>query len=114
MEFSPILANPGSRAVTQNFKDCKVIPSKALTTQHRILVGCIRLSKPIKYTKIKIPTIKWHLLSSERGNGLVVWFGHVMRQDKEFVVRKGLAVQEKKRRLQAPWWTTVAKDMEWA
>ncbi|XP_061721100.1 uncharacterized protein LOC133527920 [Cydia pomonella] len=43
------------------------------------------------------------------------WFGHVMRRDEEYPVKKALAIPEERRergRPLATWWTTVAKDLE--
>ncbi|XP_063542397.1 uncharacterized protein LOC134750721 [Cydia strobilella] len=43
------------------------------------------------------------------------WFGHVMRRDEEYPVKKALAIPEKRKgggRPLATWWTTVSKDLE--
>ncbi|XP_063534972.1 uncharacterized protein LOC134744955 [Cydia strobilella] len=43
------------------------------------------------------------------------WFGHVMRRNEEYAVKKSLAIPDKtngKGRPLTTWWTTVTKDME--
>jgi exonuclease III len=50
------------------FKDCKVIPGEALTSQHRILVGIYKLPKPIKSQVDKTVRIKWKELASDKSD----------------------------------------------
>ncbi|XP_047999834.1 uncharacterized protein LOC125236958 [Leguminivora glycinivorella] len=43
------------------------------------------------------------------------WFGHVMRRDEEYPVKKALAILDKKRGRGKPpttWWTTVSKEIQ--
>ncbi|KAI5630734.1 hypothetical protein NE865_16553 [Phthorimaea operculella] len=58
-------------AVKQKFKDCKVIPGEALTSQHRILVAVYDLPKPIKTTVDRTPRIKWKELDNSKGEHLL-------------------------------------------
>ncbi|CAK1589283.1 unnamed protein product [Parnassius mnemosyne] len=70
-----------NRDLLRTFRDCKVIPGESLTSQHRILVGCIALIKPIKYTTVKIPKIKWHLLNTEKGDKLLEEIREILTED---------------------------------
>ncbi|CAK1595250.1 unnamed protein product [Parnassius mnemosyne] len=70
-----------NRDLLRTFRDCKVIPEESLTSQHRILVGCIALIKPIKYTTVKIPKIKWHLLNTEIGDKLLEEIREILTED---------------------------------
>lgn len=55
-------------AIRSYFKDCKVIPGEPLTTQHRLLVACLKM--PLWNTRQKTnstPRIKWYNLQKEEG-----------------------------------------------
>ncbi|KAJ2939001.1 hypothetical protein O0L34_g18979 [Tuta absoluta] len=54
------------------YKDSKVIPGEALTSQHRILVTVYKLSKPIKLNQNLIPKIKWRSLKSDAGTNFIL------------------------------------------
>ncbi|CAG4965439.1 unnamed protein product [Colias eurytheme] len=55
------------RSALKSFKDCKVIPGEALTSQHRLLVSKLILPKSIQVNKDRTPRIKWRQLYSEKG-----------------------------------------------
>ncbi|XP_047027957.1 craniofacial development protein 2-like [Helicoverpa zea] len=50
------------RSSLKNIKDCKVIPSEAVVSQHRPLVMDVILSTRPKAKERRPPKIKWHLL----------------------------------------------------
>ncbi|CAK1587231.1 unnamed protein product [Parnassius mnemosyne] len=57
------------RSILRNFKDCKVIPGIPLTTQHRLLVTCLKMPNwnvKEKYQQHE-PRIKWYNIHNAEG-----------------------------------------------
>ncbi|KAI5635164.1 endonuclease-reverse transcriptase domain-containing protein [Phthorimaea operculella] len=71
------------RAIKQKFKDCKVIPGEALTSQHRILVAVYILPKPIKTVIDKTPRTKWKGLDGPKGESLLAAVKEYLEADIE-------------------------------
>ncbi|XP_063381235.1 craniofacial development protein 2-like [Cydia fagiglandana] len=55
----------------ESYRDSKVIPGEALTTQHRILVTKYKLPKPIRINNKLTPKIKWRSLKDEAGQRFI-------------------------------------------
>ncbi|KAJ2945082.1 hypothetical protein O0L34_g9136 [Tuta absoluta] len=53
------------------FKDCKIVPGEPLTSQHRLLIGCLKMAAWNTKPKIKPrPRIKWYNLTKPAGKAL--------------------------------------------
>ncbi|XP_061727718.1 craniofacial development protein 2-like [Cydia pomonella] len=69
------------------FRDCKVIPGEPLTTQHRLLVACLKLPNWRSKSKIKPrPRIKWFNLDKAKGDDLTVRVGEYLTEDLRDVI----------------------------
>lgn len=62
-----------SRNMFKLYKDCKVIPGNALTSQHRLLVSVMRLPSPIRTHSDRTESIKWKELHTNKGSQLLEW-----------------------------------------
>ena len=58
------------RDILGNVVNCKVIPGKPITTQHRLLVMDLKISKKRKIKKICAKRINWWKLKTEKGEEL--------------------------------------------
>ncbi|XP_072934923.1 uncharacterized protein [Epargyreus clarus] len=67
----------------QKFKDCKVIPGEALTSQHRILVAIYKLPKPLKTMANKTSRTKWKDLNGPKGQLLCDVINEYLKADIE-------------------------------
>ncbi|XP_063382160.1 uncharacterized protein LOC134668649 [Cydia fagiglandana] len=65
------------------YKDCKVIPGNALTSQHRLLVGVMTLPKPIKTHIDRTESIKWKELHTAKGSQFLEWVATYVVDDME-------------------------------
>ncbi|CAH1286801.1 unnamed protein product [Chrysodeixis includens] len=53
------------------YKDSKVIPGEALTSQHKLLLSVYKLPKPLKICRYVTPKLKWQKLYDPCGESLV-------------------------------------------
>lgn len=67
----------------KQFKDCKVILSEPLTSQHRLLLGELKLPTNLKRkdTSFVTPKIKWHRLKEEISVSLIKKIQELMSND---------------------------------
>ncbi|XP_047996392.1 craniofacial development protein 2-like [Leguminivora glycinivorella] len=65
------------------YKDCKVIPGNALTSQHRLLVAVMTLPKPIKMHIDRSESIKWKELHTPKGSQFLEWAANYVIEDME-------------------------------
>ncbi|XP_047995376.1 craniofacial development protein 2-like [Leguminivora glycinivorella] len=63
------------------YKDCKVIPGEAITSQHRLLVAIVQLPKPITTRRDKSERIKWKELNGAKGNQFISALSLYLEED---------------------------------
>ncbi|CAG9781828.1 unnamed protein product [Diatraea saccharalis] len=63
------------------YKDCKVIPGEAITTQHRLLIAVMDLLKLIKVYIDRTVRLKWKELHSCNGSQLLEGIKLYLRKD---------------------------------
>lgn len=112
------------------YKDCKVIPGNALTSQHRLLVSIMTLPKPLRIHRDKTEYIKWKDVHGPKG---IILLDHIFSYlDEDLKIDKPANVmwsdfetfcQDKARQIlgvtrKAPpknkdpsWWNGTVKDL---
>ncbi|XP_049886453.1 craniofacial development protein 2-like [Pectinophora gossypiella] len=122
-----ILASDNIRKL---YKDCKVIPGNALTSQHRLLVAIMCLPKRIRTYVDRTESIKWKDLHTSNGLRFSEWVHNYVTEDIEtekpanqrwsdfetLCVEKAKAIMGISRgalrqNKDAAWWNESAKDL---